>query len=103
MDVSKDPLYLSLHRKSYALDDWRAKLLLGILQQAIDEFLGKRVSRNLRAAAEHFLFYDGNMMFDLCISILDVDRYKLREELIIMKYEGRRLKKEGSKSKYSYN
>lgn len=97
MDVTKDPLYLSLTAKSHALDDWRARLVLGVLETAIHDLLGYRVSSLLVRRAEDFI-YEDNVMFELSMNILGMDKDIFRDRIAMMKIQGERLRRtsEGS-------
>lgn len=92
MDVTKDPVYDSMGERSYALDDWRARLMLAILQNAIDELLGYRSPYHLVKDAERFI-YDDNKVFDICMDILGCDKNTFRDQIAMMKVTGQRLRK----------
>ena len=68
MDVTIDPLYEVVSSRSYAEDDWRAKLVLGILENAIHDLLGYRSPNQLVKGAEDFI-YEDNEIFELFNSI----------------------------------
>lgn len=97
MDVTVDPLYEVVSSRSYAEDDWRAKLVLGILENAIHDLLGYRSPNQLVKGAEDFI-YEDNEMFELCMNILGLDKDIFRERVAMMKIRGERLRRtsEGS-------
>lgn len=97
MDVTVDPLYEVVSSRSYATDDWRAKLVLGILENALHDLLGYRSPNQLVKSAEDFI-YDDNEMFELCMNILGLDKDIFRERVAMMKIKGERLRRtsEGS-------
>lgn len=97
MDVTVDPLYEVVSSRSYAEDDWRAKLVLGILENAIHDLLGYRSPNQLVKGAEDFI-YEDNEMFELCMNILGLDKDIFRERVAMMKIKGERLRRtsEGS-------
>lgn len=97
MDVTVDPLYEVVSSRSYATDDWRAKLVLGILENALHDLLGYRSPNELVKGAEDFI-YDDNEMFELCMNILGLDKDIFRERVAMMKIRGERLRRtsEGS-------
>jgi len=69
------------YRKSYSLDDWRGRLVLGILENAIVEYLASSISPKLRQDAEKFLFED-NEIFDVCLSILGYEKCSFRSRIL---------------------
>ena len=97
MDVTIDPLYEVVSSRSYATDDWRAKLVLGILENAIHDLLGYRSPNQLVKGAEDFI-YEDNEMFELCMNILGLDKDIFRERVAMMKVKGERMRRssEGS-------
>ena len=97
MDVTVDPLHEVVSSRSYATDDWRAKLVLGILENALHDLLGYRSPNELVKGAEDFI-YDDNEMFELCMNILGLDKDLFRERVAMMKIRGERLRRtsEGS-------
>lgn len=92
MDVTHDPLYERMMERSYATNDWRAKLVIAVLENAIHELLGYRSPDYLVRAAESFIFHD-NEMFDLAVFILGVDKDNLRTRLAMMKMKGERMRR----------
>ena len=92
MDVTHDPLYERLMERSYATNDWRAKLVISILETAIHDLLGYRSPKELVRAAEDFIYND-SPMFDLAVQILGMDKDNLRERLAMMKMRGERLRR----------
>lgn len=92
MDTTHDPLYERMMERSYALDDWRARLVIAILENAIHELLGYRSPDKLVRAAEDFIYKD-NPMFDLAIEILGMDKDNLRERVAMMKMHGERMRR----------
>ena len=97
MDVTVDPLYEVVSSRSYAEDDWRAKLVLGILENALHDLLGYRSPNQLVKGAEDFI-YEDNEIFELCMNILGLDKDIFRERVAMMKMRGERLRRtsEGS-------
>ena len=97
MDVTIDPLYEVVSSRSYAEDDWRAKLVLGILENALHDLLGYRSPNQLVKGAEDFI-YEDNEIFELCMNILGLDKDIFRERVAMMKIRGERLRRtsEGS-------
>lgn len=97
MDVTIDPLYEVVSSRSYAEDDWRAKLVLGILENAIHDLLGYRSPNQLVKGAEDFI-YEDNEIFELCMNILGLDKDIFRERVAMMKMKGERMRRssEGS-------
>ena len=92
MDVTKDPLYERMMERSYATNDWRARLVIAILENAIHELLGYRSPKELVRSAEDFI-YEDNPMFDLAVEILGMDKDNLRERLAMMKMHGERMRR----------
>jgi hypothetical protein len=92
MDVTQDPLYERMMERSYALDDWRARLVIAVLENAIHELLGYRSPDYIVRGAEDFIYKD-NPMFDLAVEILGVDKDNLRERLAMMKMHGERMRR----------
>ena len=92
MDTTHDPLYERMMERSYALDDWRAKLVIAILENAIHELLGYRSPDYIVRGAERFI-YEDNPMFELAVSILGMDKDRLRERLAMMKMHGERMRR----------
>lgn len=92
MDTSKDPLFLHMHARSYALDDWRARLVLAILENAMHELLGYRSPSMLVKRAEDY-FYKDNEMFELAMNILGYDAEIFRTRIAEMKLKGERLRR----------
>jgi hypothetical protein len=97
MNVTKDPLYERLFDRSFADDDWRGRLLIGILENALHDFLGYRSPKLLVDQAAHFI-YDDNVMFELCMDVLGMDKDIFRERIAEMKMRSERLRRtsEGS-------
>jgi hypothetical protein len=97
MNFTIDTSYIVESRKSYALDDWRAKLVIGILETALHDLLGYRSPKELVREAEDFI-YDDNVMFELCMNILGMEKDLFRERVAMMKMKGERLRRtsEGS-------
>jgi len=97
MNITKDPLYSEMFNRSYAMDDWRGRLLLGILENALHDFLGYRSPKLLVDQAAHFI-YDDNAIFELCMSMIDMDKDVFRERIAQMKMRSERLRRtsEGS-------
>lgn len=92
MEVTHDPLYERMMERSYALDDWRARLVIAILENAIHELLGYRSPDYIVRSAEDFIYRD-NEMFDLAVQILGMDKDNLRERLAMMKMKGERMRR----------
>lgn len=92
MDIVHDPLYERMMARSYALDDWRARLVIAVLENAIHELLGYRSPDYIVRAAEDFIYHD-NPMFDLAVQILGMDKDNLRERLAMMKMYGERMRR----------
>ena len=92
MDITHDPLYERMMERSYALDDWRARLVIAILENAIHELLGYRSPDYIVRSAEDFIYRD-NEMFDLAVQILGMDKENLRERLAMMKMKGERMRR----------
>ena len=92
MDITHDPLYERMMERSYALDDWRARLVIAILENAIHELLGYRSPDYIVRSAEDFIYRD-NEMFDLAVQILGMDKDNLRERLAMMKMKGERMRR----------
>ena len=92
MDVTHDPLYERMMERSYATNDWRARLVIAILENAIHELLGYRSPDKLVRSAEDFIYKD-NPMFDLAVQILGMDKDNLRERLAMMKMYGERMRR----------
>lgn len=92
MDTTHDPLYERMMERSYALDDWRARLVIAILENAIHELLGYRSPDYIVRGAENFIYHD-NPMFDLAVEILGMDKDNLRERLAMMKMRGERMRR----------
>jgi len=92
MDTTHDPLYERLMERSYALNDWRARLVIAILENAIHELLGYRSPEYIVRGAENFIYHD-NPMFDLAVEILGMDKDNLRERLAMMKMRGERMRR----------
>lgn len=94
MDKSlvKDPLYERLHVRSYADDDPYAALVLAILRNALDEYLGYRVPDKLRERAEKFIYRD-NDMFEVAMMILGYDTESFRQHITEMRLSKQRLRK----------
>lgn len=92
MDVIKDPAYTALFNKSYAQDDWRARLVIGILENAIHDLLGYRSPNHLVKGAEEFI-YEDNEMFQLCMDVLGYDSDIFRTRIATMKVTGERMRK----------
>jgi len=92
MDVTHDPLYERIMERSYAINDWRAKLVISILETAIHDLLGYRSPEKLVRAAEDFIYND-SPMFDLAVDILNMDKDSLRYRLAMMKIHGERLRR----------
>jgi len=72
------------YTKSYSLDDWRGRLMLGILENAIIEYLAHNISDKLRKDAESFLFED-NQIFDICLLILEHEKCSFRSRILQMR------------------
>lgn len=92
MDITHDPLYERMMERSYALDDWRARLVIAILENAIHELLGYRSPDYIVRSAEDFIYRD-NEIFDLAVQILGMDKDNLRERLAMMKMKGERMRR----------
>lgn len=92
MDTTHDPLYERMMERSYATNDWRARLVIAILENAIHELLGYRSPDKLVRSAEDFIYKD-NPMFDLAVEILGMDKDNLRERLAMMKMHGERMRR----------
>ena len=92
MDMTIDPLHQIESSRSYAEDDWRAKLVLGILENAIHDLLGYQSPQELVKGAEDFI-YDDNEMFELCMNILGIDKDLFRDRVAMMKIRGQRLRR----------
>jgi len=104
MDTAKDPLYIALHNKSYCDNDWRGKVLLAILQVAVDDFLNPKSSLVIKKQAEHFIFNsDGNMMFNLCMAVLGTTPEVFRNRIRHMKDNNLRLRKYSERKTPNYN
>lgn len=69
---------------SYSLDNWQGKLLLGILENAIIEYLANNISEKLRKDAERFLFAD-NEIFDVCLDMLGHEKCTFRSKILEMR------------------
>jgi len=97
MNVTLDPLHKVVSNISYAEDDWRARLVMGILETAIHDLLGYRSPNHLVKGAEDFIYHD-NEMFQICMDILNIDKDIFRERMAMMKMKGERLRRtsEGS-------
>ena len=67
MDVTHDPLYERMMERSYATNDWRARLVIAVLENAIHELLGYRSPDYIVRSAEDFIYRD-NPMFDLAVA-----------------------------------
>jgi hypothetical protein len=80
------------HQHSYSLDDWRGRLILGVLQNALDEYLGKKVKKEVRKEAAQFLFED-NEVLELCLQLIHVDKDYFRKQINKMRKQGERLRK----------
>lgn len=72
------------YSKSYSLDNWQGKLLLGILENAVVEYLAANISDKLRKDAERFLFVD-NLIFDICLDILGHEKCTFRARILEMR------------------
>jgi len=92
MDVTHDPLYERMMERCYATNDWRARLVIAVLENAIHELLGYRSPDYIVRSAEDFIYRD-NPMFDLAVQILGMDKDNLRERLAIMKMRGERMRR----------
>lgn len=92
MDVTHDPLYERMMERSYATNDWRARLVIAVLENAIHELLGYRSPDYIVRSAEDFIYRD-NPMFDLAVQILGMDKDNLRERLAMMKMHGERMRR----------
>ena len=92
MEFTIDPSYIVESRKSYAEDDWRARLIIGILETALHDLLGYRSPKELVKEAEDFI-YDDNEMFELCMNILGIDKDLFRERVAMMKMKGERMRR----------
>lgn len=97
MNFTLDPLHEVVSNTSYAEDDWRARLVMGILETAIHDLLGYRSPIHLVKGAEDFIYRD-NEMFQICMDILNIDKDIFRERMAMMKMRGERLRRtsEGS-------
>lgn len=71
------------HTISFSSDNWQGKLLLGILENAIIEYLANNISEKLRKDAERFLFVD-NEIFDVCLDILGHEKCTFRSKILEM-------------------
>ena len=69
---------------SYSSDNWQVKLLLGILENAIIEYLANNISEKLRKDAERFLFVD-NEIFDVCLDMLGHEKCTFRSKILEMR------------------
>lgn len=92
MNITHDPLFIDIHSRSYALDDWRASIVLAVLENAIHELLGYRSPDKLVRSAEDY-FYKDNEMFDIAMAILGYDKDKFRMRIAEMKMKGQRLRR----------
>ena len=92
MDMTIYPVPQIDTSRIYAEDDWRAKLVLGILENALHDLLGYRSPQELVKGAEDFI-YDDNEMFELCMNILGIDKDLFRERVAMMKIRGQRLRR----------
>lgn len=92
MNTQTDQLYERMFDRSFAADDWRGRLLLGILENALHDFLGYRSPQLLVDQAAHFI-YDDNIMFQLCMDVLGMDKDIFRERIAMMKMHGERMRR----------
>jgi hypothetical protein len=90
--LAKDPLYERLHVRSYADDDPYAALVLAILRNALDEYLGYRVPDKLREQAKHFIYHD-NDMFEVAMMLLGYNTESFRQHITEMRSTKQRLRK----------
>jgi hypothetical protein len=91
MDVTKDPLYERMHVKSYVDNDPYAALVLAILRNALDEYLGYRVPDKLREPAKRFIYHD-NDMFHVAMLLLGCDADLFRKHITHMRLNQRTIK-----------
>jgi len=90
--LAHDPLYERLHVKSYVDDDPYAALVLAILRNALDEYLGYRIPDKLRERAKKFIYHD-NEMFEVAMMILGCDTESFRNHITRMRLAKERLRK----------
>ena len=92
MNITHDPLFIDINERSYALDDWRARLVIAVLENAIHELLGYRSPDKLVRSAEDYIYKD-NEMFDLAMGILGYDKDVFRTRIAEMKAAGQRMRR----------
>jgi len=92
MNITHDPLFIDINERSYALDDWRARLVIAVLENAIHELLGYRSPDKLVRSAEDYIYKD-NEMFDLAMGILGYDKDVFRTRIAEMKVAGQRMRR----------
>lgn len=90
MEIDNDPVYTSFFERSYAKNDWRGRLLLGILRVAIEDYLNPSSSIIVRRQAKMFLF-EANPMLELCLNVLGYEHDILRNRLRVMSVQHLRL------------
>ena len=92
MDIQPDPQYRFAMKKSYSEDDWRGLLILAVLQNALDEYLARKISNVLRKNAEQFIFKD-NEVFDLAMALIGYEKQEFRNQIKRMRAKSERLRK----------
>lgn len=102
MEIDNDPVYMSQYERSYSRDDWRGRLLLGILRVAIEDFLNPSSSIIVRRQAKMFLFED-NVMLELCLNVLGYDSSVFRRRMREMSTQHLRLKDIGNVKRLASN
>ena len=90
--LAHDPLYERLHVRSYVNDDPYAALVLAILRNALDEYLGYRVPDKLREPAKRFIYHD-NEIFHVAMLLLGCDPDLFRKHITKMRLNKERLRK----------
>lgn len=95
MQINNYPVDKIDYERSYCRDDWRGRLLLGILRVAIEDFLNPSSSIIIRRQAKMFLFED-NIMLELCLNVLGYDSSVFRRRMREMSTQHLRLKDIGN-------